>query len=75
MGRHCGDIATAVGIASGATYTAIPETVTDIQAIVKSIELHGHDAIVIAEGDEVGGAENLAELLKPHLKKSWKRKY
>ena len=67
MGRHCGDIALAVGIASGATYVAIPETKTDIDAIVATIKKTGHDIIIIAEGDEVGGANQLAEILKPHL--------
>lgn len=67
MGRHCGDIALAVGVASGARYIAIPETKTDIDAIVETIGRHGHDIIIIAEGDEVGGADKLAKILQPHL--------
>lgn len=67
MGRHSGDIAKAVGVASGARYIATPETKTDIGAIVETIGRHGHDIIVIAEGDEIGGADKLAKILQPHL--------
>jgi 6-phosphofructokinase 1 len=64
MGRHCGDIARAVGIASGAIDVLIPETVSDINHVINSIRENGHNIIVIAEGDETGGAQKLSETLK-----------
>ncbi|MCE2928108.1 MAG: 6-phosphofructokinase [Candidatus Caenarcaniphilales bacterium] len=64
MGRHCGDLANAVGIASGANNVLIPETPTNVDEVLKSLRDHGHDIIVIAEGDEIGGAYKLAEILK-----------
>ncbi len=63
MGRHCGDIAEAVGIASGAESILIPENTTNIDEIVAEIQTKGHNIIVIAEGDEIGGAYKLAGIL------------
>lgn len=64
MGRHCGDIAKAVGIASAAVNVLIPETRSDINEVLNSIRSYGHNITVVAEGDETGGATILAETLK-----------
>jgi len=63
MGRHCGDIARAVGTASGAVNVLIPETPTNIDQIVNHIRVKGHNITVVAEGDETGGALKLADIL------------
>jgi len=67
MGRHCGDIARAVGTASGAVNVLIPETATNIDEIVNHIRSKGHNITVVAEGDETGGALNLAKILTERL--------
>ena len=64
MGRHSGYIATYTALASGAECVCIPETKTDIPAIIVQLERHrdrGKKAVmmVVAEGDEAGGAEEL----------------
>ncbi len=64
MGRHCGNIATAVGKASGAEYVLIPETVSDIDEVNQAIQVKGHNIVVVAEGDELGGAYKIAQLLE-----------
>ena len=64
MGRHCGDIARDVGIAFGAIDVLIPETPSDINHVIDSIREHGHNIIVVSEGDETGGAQKLSEMLK-----------
>lgn len=64
MGRHCGDIAKAVGIASGAINVLIPETRSDVDEVLKSIRSYGHNITIVAEGDETGGAAILAETLR-----------
>jgi len=66
MGRHCGDIAQAVGLASGATFIAIPEEKTDIKSIIRTLRKRGHDIVVIAEGNNLGGAEKIAQLLEEY---------
>lgn len=64
MGRHCGDIARDVGIACGAIDVLIPETPSDIDNVIDSIRENGHNIIVVAEGDETGGAQKLSETMK-----------
>lgn len=69
MGRHSGCIALWTALAGGAEVVAIPETPTDIPATVKHlIELkkRGKKSImmVVAEGDELGGANVLNEKLR-----------
>lgn len=70
MGRHCGDIAKAVGIACGAIDVLIPETVSNIDHIINSIRQKGHNIIVVAEGDETGGAQKLSVTLKEAFAKA-----
>ncbi len=69
MGRHAGFIGLASGIGGGAEEILIPETRTDVEAIAKRI--HQRTAagktsliMVVAEGDEIGGAIALGERLK-----------
>lgn len=62
MGRHCGYIAAYTAISCGAEVVAIPETLTDFKRIVQRLEhLKGSGKtsilMVVAEGDEKGGAE------------------
>jgi len=64
MGRHCGDIALAAGLAGGAESIIIPETGFDVDEVCKRL-LQGrnrgklHSIIVLAEG--VGGAIDLGK--------------
>lgn len=69
MGRHAGYIALEVGIASGAEDILIPETKTDFDDIIAKIE-KGRERgkrssiLVVAEGDEAGGAFDIAKSLE-----------
>ncbi len=69
MGRHSGYIALYTALAGGAEVVAIPESHTDIPAIVKhlnALKARGKRSImvVVAEGDEYGGAIQLDAGLK-----------
>ena len=69
MGRHAGYIAMEAGIASGASEILIPETVTVIDDVVANLERgrkRGRlsNVIVVAEGDDAGGAFDIARLIK-----------
>ncbi len=69
MGRHCGDIALATAIASGAEIVCIPEMVEKPERLVKKLreikELGKSSVIaIVAEGDESGGAVALQKTLK-----------
>ena len=64
MGRHSGYLALYTAVASGAEFACIPETPTDVPSIIKRIhelKAQGKSSIIIvvAEGDEQGGAEVL----------------
>jgi 6-phosphofructokinase 1 len=69
MGRNAGYIAMQAGIATGAEAILIPETDRDIQILYDNIERKKCRAdssyiVVVAEGDEAGGAYQLAEQVK-----------
>lgn len=67
MGRHAGFIAMDVGIASGAEYVAVPETITNLDILYQKILEQGKNKrtiIIVGEGDEVGGASVFKQLLK-----------
>jgi 6-phosphofructokinase 1 len=69
MGRNAGYIAMQAGIATGAEAILIPETDRDIQILYDNIErkkCHADSSyiVVVAEGDELGGAYQLAEQVK-----------
>jgi 6-phosphofructokinase 1 len=68
MGRDAGFIALDVGISSGSEHIAVPETHTDItelkEALVASKSHKSSAIIIVAEGEESGGALSLAEKIK-----------
>jgi 6-phosphofructokinase 1 len=66
MGRDAGFIAMDVGIACGAEYIAVPETVTDIDQLYQRIlqQQKRRTIIIVGEGDEYGGAVVFAQTLK-----------
>jgi 6-phosphofructokinase 1 len=64
MGRHSGYIALYSALAGGAEIACLPETVTDLPAIVchmAELKKRGKSSliVVVAEGDEAGGADKL----------------
>lgn len=72
MGRDAGYIALHSGIATGAENILVPEQKTDIEAIIASLAEKERrkklvNIIVVAEGDESGGAEQLAKIIKERL--------
>ncbi|HUI65418.1 MAG TPA: 6-phosphofructokinase [Bacteroidota bacterium] len=68
MGRDAGFIALDVGISSGAEYVAIPESRTNLDALREYLETYkkvkSSAIIIVAEGEEEGGAFSLAEKIK-----------
>ena len=69
MGRDAGFIALETGIAVGSELILLPETLTEISDIKASLyevfRVHQRSSlIVVAEGDETGGALKLAENIK-----------
>lgn len=69
MGRDAGFIALHAGIAGGAESVLIPETKTDIPALIATLDegwsrKKSSSIIVVAEGDEAGGAFKVAEEVK-----------
>lgn len=75
MGRDAGYIALHSGIATGAENILIPERKTDIDEIVTSLVEKERrkklvNLIVVAEGDDFGGAEQLKKYIReklPHM--------
>ena len=72
MGRDAGYIALHSGIATGAENIMIPERKTRIEDIVASLKEKERrkklvNLIVIAEGDDFGGALEVQKVLKKHL--------
>lgn len=72
MGRDAGYIALHSGIATGAENILIPERKTDIEAVIDSLVEKERrkklvNLIVVAEGDEFGGANELARVVKERL--------
>ncbi|MFU8812491.1 MAG: 6-phosphofructokinase [Balneolaceae bacterium] len=74
MGRDAGFIALETGIAGGAELILLPESLTDVNEVKSS--LHGvldkqrrSSLVVIAEGDETGGALKLSEKLRSGFEK------
>jgi 6-phosphofructokinase 1 len=69
MGRHCGDIALATAIASGAEIACIPEVKEDPAKMIeklRKIKNAGKTSVmaIVAEGDESGGAIEMQRILK-----------
>ena len=72
MGRYAGYIALHSGIATGAEHILIPERKTDIEAVITSLEEKEKrkklvNMIVVAEGDDFGGANEVAKVVKQRL--------
>jgi len=71
MGRHSGYIAAISALAGGADVAAVPETRTDFVRITAQLDQikksGGRSAmIIVAEGDQTGGAEGLKTYLEAH---------
>jgi len=69
MGRDSGFLALRAGIAGGAELVLIPETVVSMQSVKKQIlscmsAQKRSSIVVVAEGDESGGASSIADELK-----------
>lgn len=72
MGRDAGYIALHSGIATGAENILIPERKTNINDIISSLQEKERrkklvNLIVVAEGDELGGAVEVQKVLQDHL--------
>ncbi|MEO8067891.1 MAG: ATP-dependent 6-phosphofructokinase [Flavobacteriales bacterium] len=68
MGRDTGFIAMHTGIAAGAEYVMVPERKENVDELVSVLQNRskekGSCIVVVAEGDEEGGAFKLAEVVK-----------
>ena len=72
MGRDAGYIALHSGIATGAENILIPETETDIEELISSLNEKEKrkklvNLVVVAEGDRFGGAEEIAKIIKQRI--------
>lgn len=72
MGRDAGYIALHSGIATGAEHILIPERKTDIEELIVSLQEKERrkklvNMVVVAEGEEFGGANELAKVIKERL--------
>lgn len=72
MGRDAGYIALHSGIATGAENILVPELKTNISDIIASLQEKERrrklvNIIVVAEGDEYGGADQVAKIVKETL--------
>ena len=75
MGRDAGYIALHSGIATGAENILIPERKTDMKNVIKSLREKEKrrklvNLIVVAEGDDFGGADEVQKLLSKQLPKA-----
>lgn len=70
MGRDAGLIALRSAIASGAEAILVPEIKKDVDTLIQKINSWRKDKsskiIIVAEGDETGGAYKVAELIQQH---------
>lgn len=69
MGRDAGFIALRSGIAVGAESILVPETTTKIDSLIRTLETGWRrkkqfGIVVVAEGDDAGGAFKIAEAVK-----------
>jgi 6-phosphofructokinase 1 len=72
MGRDAGFIALHSGIATGAENILIPERKTDIDEVIQSLQEKEKrkklvNLIVVAEGDDFGGAEGVNRVIKERM--------
>ena len=68
MGRDSGFIAMHTGIAAGAEYVLVPERKENVDELIKALQERSSEKsssiVVVAEGDQEGGAFKLAEVVK-----------
>jgi len=69
MGRDAGFIAVNAGLATGAEVIMIPEKASNIEDLLKELESgfekkKNSSIVIVAEGDEIGGAMEIAEEVK-----------
>jgi 6-phosphofructokinase 1 len=72
MGRHSGYIALECGVAGGAEATMIPESITTPDQLVEILQngfnrQKSSSIVVVAEGDEEGNAQVIAEQVKAKI--------
>lgn len=72
MGRDAGYIALHSGISTGAEHILIPERKTDIDELVRSLQEKERrkklvNMVVVAEGEEFGGANEVARVVKERM--------
>lgn len=72
MGRDAGYIALHSGIATGAEHILIPERKTDMEELIHSLQEKERrrklvNMVVVAEGDEFGGGDQVSALIKDRL--------
>lgn len=72
MGRDAGYIALHSGIATGAEHILIPETKTNLEEIIAGLSEKEKrrklvNLIVVAEGDDTGGANEVGKMVKERL--------
>ncbi len=72
MGRDSGYIGIECGIGGGAELVMVPETKTTVDDVVRSLKglrkTKTSSIIIVAEGDEVGGAAEIMEKVKSQFK-------
>ncbi len=72
MGRDAGFIALSSGIATGAEAVLIPESRTDIEGLIRTLEQgmkkkKNSSIVVVAEGDDAGGAFEIVDKIKDRV--------
>ncbi|MEM6725705.1 MAG: 6-phosphofructokinase [Bacteroidota bacterium] len=72
MGRDAGFIALRTGIATGAEAVLVPEAKTNIDELANVLRTHKSNKktssiVIVAEGDDEGGAFDIANKVKPHF--------
>ncbi len=72
MGRDAGYIALHSGIATGAEHILIPERKTDMEELIESLTEKERrkklvNMVVVAEGDDFGGADEVAKIIKERI--------
>jgi len=72
MGRDAGYIALHSGIGTGAEHILIPERKTDVEQVLSSLQEKEKrkklvNIVVVAEGDDFGGANDLAKVIKDRI--------
>lgn len=77
MGRLAGFIALEVAIGGGAEYVLVPELDSDVEQLslhLEDWEKRGKTSciIVVAEGEQEGGAEGISKLLREHTKRDFR---